>query len=177
MKCSLKMRKEGTNPESNYQDGKWNLTHLKFLTDFMEETGLTTAAIAEMVGISRQAVYYWFKKDEVRLSMIYKLFKAYNYKIEFDFIKERPLEGEPARVEMEVEREKLPGAKKLEFLASALKRYNISREDVQEKMNIGTTTIYYWLSHDDVFISYMYKFADVTGLKFAIRITPNKNTK
>lgn len=168
------MRTNASNPESNYQDGKWNLTHLKFLTDFMEETGLTTAAIAEMLGISRQAVYYWFKKDEVRLSMIYKLFEAYNYKIEFDFIKERSSEGEPARVEMEVERPKLPGDKKLEFLASALKRYNISREDVQPKMNIGTTTIYYWLSHDDVFISYMYKFAEVTGLKFAIKITPKK---
>ena len=94
-----------------------------------------------------------------------------------NFIKERSSEGEPARVEMEVERPKLPGDKKLEFLASALKRYNISREDVQPKMNIGTTTIYYWLSHDDVFISYMYKFAEVTGLKFAIKITPNKNAK
>ena len=78
---------------------------------------------------------------------------------------------------MEVERQKMPGGKRLEFLASALKRYNIAREDVQPKMNVGTTTIYYWLSHDDVFISYMYKFAEVTGLRFAIKITPNKETK
>ena len=57
------MRTKASNPEeSNYQDGKWNLTHLKFLTDFMEETGLTTATVAELVGISRQAVYYWFMK-------------------------------------------------------------------------------------------------------------------
>lgn len=175
--CSLKMRKEASNPESNYQDGKWNLTHLKFLTDFMEETGLTIANIAELVGLSRQAVYYWFKKDEVRLSLIYKLFEAYNYNIEFDFIRDRSTEGEPAKVEMEVERQKMPGGKRLEFLASALKRYNIARDDVQPKMNVGTTTIYYWLSHDDVFISYMYKFAEVTGLRFAIKITPNKETK
>ena len=87
------MRKEASNPESNYQDGKWNLTHLKFLTDFMEETGLTIANIAELVGLSRQAVYYWFKKDEVRLSLIYKLFEAYNYNIEFDFIRDRSTEG------------------------------------------------------------------------------------
>ena len=80
MQCSLKMRKEASNPESNYQDGQWNLVHLKFLTDFMEETGLTTASVAELVGISRQAVYYWFKKDNVRISMIYKLFEAYGYR-------------------------------------------------------------------------------------------------
>ena len=121
MQCSLKMRKEASNPESNYQDGQWNLVHLKFLTDFMEETGLTTASVAELVGISRQAVYYWFKKDNVRISMIYKLFEAYGYKIEFDLIKERPTEGEPARVEMEVERESKTG-KRLELLASELKR-------------------------------------------------------
>lgn len=36
---------------------------------------------------------------------------------------------------MEVERLKLPGGKRLEFLASALKRYNIARDDVQPKMN------------------------------------------
>ena len=74
-----KMRKEGSSPESNYQDGQWNLVHLKFLTDFMEETGLTTAAVAELLGISRQAVYYWFKKDDVKISVIYKLFEVYGY--------------------------------------------------------------------------------------------------
>ena len=168
------MRKEASNPESNYQDGQWNLVHLKFLTDFMEETGLTTASVAELVGISRQAVYYWFKKDNVRISMIYKLFEAYGYKIEFDLIKDRPTEGEPAKVEMEVEREKKTG-KKLEFLASALKRYNIYREDISPKMGIGNTTIYYWLSHDDVFISYIYQLAEVAGLRVSIKITPNKN--
>ncbi len=172
------MRTKASNPEeSNYQDGKWNLTHLKFLTDFMEETGLTTATVAELVGISRQAVYYWFKRDDVRLSMIYKLFEAYNYRIEFDFIKERSTEGEAAKVEMEVEREPETSGKRLAFLASALKRYSIYREEVQPKMNVGTTTIYYWLSHDDVFISYMYKFAEVTGLKFSIKITPNKDNR
>ena len=171
------MRKEASNPEkSNYQDGQWNLVHLKFLTDFMEETGLTTASVAELVGISRQAVYYWFKKDNVRLSMIYKLFEAYGYKIEFDLIKERPVEGETARVEMEVEREQKSG-KRLEFLASALKRYNIYREEISPKMGIGGTTIYYWLSHDDVFISYIYQLAEVAGLKLTIKITPNKDNK
>ena len=170
------MRKEGSSPESNYQDGQWNLVHLKFLTDFMEETGLTTASVAELVGISRQAVYYWFKKDDVKISMIYNLFEAYGYKIEFDLIKERAADGEPARVEMAVERKQTTG-KRLEFLASALKRYNIYREDISPKMGIGNTTIYYWLSHDDVFISYIYQLAEVAGLKVSIKITPNKNTK
>lgn len=144
-----KMRKEGSSPESNYQDGQWNLVHLKFLTDFMEETGLTTASVAELLGISRQAVYYWFKKDDVKISVIYKLFEVYGYKIEFDLIKERNSEGEPAKVEMQVQRKQKTG-KRLEFLASALKRYNIYREDISPKMGIGNTTIYYWLSHDDV---------------------------
>ena len=150
------------------------LVHLKFLTDFMEETGLTTASIAELVGISRQAVYYWFKKDDVKISMIYNLFEAYGYKIEFDLIKERAADGEPARVEMAVERKQTTG-KRLEFLASALKRYNIYREDISPKMGIGNTTIYYWLSHDDVFISYIYQLAEVAGLRLSIKITPNKD--
>ena len=140
----------------------------------MEETGLTTASVAELVGISRQAVYYWFKKDDVKISMIYNLFEAYGYKIEFDLIKERAADGEPARVEMAVERKQTTG-KRLEFLASALKRYNIYREDISPKMGIGNTTIYYWLSHDDVFISYIYQLAEVAGLRLSIKITPNKD--
>jgi transcriptional regulator with XRE-family HTH domain len=168
------MRKEGSSPESNYQDGQWNLVHLKFLTDFMEETGLTTASVAELLGISRQAVYYWFKKDDVKISVIYKLFEVYGYKIEFDLIKERTSEGEPAKVEMQVQRKQKTG-KRLEFLASALKRYNIYREDISPKMGIVNTTIYYWLSHDDVFISYIYKLAELAGLKVTIRITPNND--
>ena len=47
---------------------------------------------------------------------------------------------------MEVERESKTG-KRLEFLASALKRYNI------------------------------YQLAEVAGLKVSIKITPNSNTK
>ena len=105
--------------------------------------------------------------------MIYKLFEAYGYRIEFDLAKARPTEGEPAMVEMKVEREKKSG-KKLEFLASALKRYNINREEIQSKMGIGSTTIYYWLSHDDVLISYIYQLAEITGLKVSIKITPDK---
>jgi hypothetical protein len=42
-------------------------------------------------------------------------------------------------------------------------------------MGIGNTTIYYWLSHDDVFISYIYKLAELAGLKVTIRITPNND--
>ena len=130
--------------------------------------------MAELLGISRQAVYYWFKKDDVKISVIYKLFEVYGYKIEFDLIKERTSEGEPAKVEMQVQRKQKTG-KRLEFLASALKRYNIYREDISPKMGIGNTTIYYWLSHDDVFISYIYKLAELAGLKVTIRITPNND--
>ena len=75
---------------------------------------------------------------------------------------------------MQVQRKQTTG-KRLEFLASALKRYNIYREDISPKMGIGNTTIYYWLSHDDVFISYIYKLAEVAGLKVAIKITPNRD--
>ena len=75
---------------------------------------------------------------------------------------------------MQVQRKQKTG-KRLEFLASALKRYNIYREDISPKMGIGNTTIYYWLSHDDVFISYIYKLAELAGLIVTIRITPNND--
>lgn len=155
------------------QDEKWNCKNLKFLTDFMEETGLTVATLAESIGLTRQSIYHWLQIDEVKISLIYKLFEANGYKITFDYVKGRSQEGINSYVDMAVERE--PGEKNLSFLASALKRYKLRREPLSEKLGIGKTTIYYWLCHDEIFISYIFKIAEIAGLRVVIRITPIEN--
>jgi len=37
-------------------------------------------------------------------------------------------------------------------------------------LGYSQTTIYYWLSHDDIFVSYLYRFAEYLGkrLRFTI---------
>ena len=77
------MPKEGIrNPETQMvQDGKWELQNLNFIGEFLEVNDLSTPMIAEKMGISRQSVYYWLKKDDMMISTIYALFDAYGMKI------------------------------------------------------------------------------------------------
>ena len=93
------MPKQGVrNPEAQVvQDGKWELQNLKFIGEFMEVNGLSTTMIAEKLGISRQSVYYWLKKDDAMISNIYGLFEAYGLKVRFE-LKEKGADESPMKI-------------------------------------------------------------------------------
>lgn len=166
------MTKIERRPSPKGRKGNWGkVSNLRFLVDFMDEMGLTTTAVAEKVGLSRQSVFYWLDKDEAKLSAIDNVFKAFGYKLTFDFEKIRP-EG-TASITMNVRKEEdLSDDRLLSFLDNALNRYRIDRASVSEALGIGKTTIYYWLTHDDIFVSYIFKIADAAGLKVKISINP-----
>ena len=48
----------------NVRSGSYPLKNLKFLYDFAAEMNLTVGDLAARMGLSRQSVYYWFKKDD-----------------------------------------------------------------------------------------------------------------
>lgn len=158
-------------PSPKGRKGDWSkVNNLKFLVDFMDEMGLTTTSVAEKVGLSRQSIFYWLDKDEAKLSAIDNVFKAFGYKLSFDFEKIRP-EG-TASITMNVRKEEESDGRLLSFLDSALNRYHIDRASVSEALGIGKTTIYYWLTHDDIFVSYIFKIAEAADLKVKICINP-----
>ena len=53
----------------NVRSGSYPLKNLKFLYDFAAEMNLTVGDLAARMGLSRQSVYYWFKKDDVKLDL------------------------------------------------------------------------------------------------------------
>lgn len=67
----------------NVRSGSYPLKNLKFLYDFAVEMNLTVGDLAARMGLSRQSVYYWFKKDDVKISNIYRLFDVLGYEIRF----------------------------------------------------------------------------------------------
>lgn len=166
------MAKIERKPSPKGRKGDWSkVSNLKFLVDFMDEMGLTTTSVAEKVGLSRQSVFYWLDKDEAKLSAVDNVFKAFGYKLTFDFEKIRT-EG-TASITMNVRKEEeVSDGRLLSFLDNALNRYRIDRASVCEAIGIGKTTIYYWLTHDDIFVSYIFKIADAAGLKVKICINP-----
>lgn len=154
--------------KNSYQKGRWNVNYLKFLTDFMDEVGLSTTTAAKKVGLSRQSVYYWLTKDDAKISSIYKFFDACGYNIYFDLEKARTVGT--ADVSIEVKRER--GEKNLSFLDDGLNRYKVNRTELLKELQLSATTLCYWMNADDIFISYIYKIAEKCGLTVKITIRP-----
>ena len=147
------------------QKDKYELSNLRFLGEFMSALGLTTTTAAEKVGLTQVSVYYWLKKDDAKLSAVDRLIDACGFKLTIDLVpREQDSEGNTMIL---IE---LPRKKRLSFLADALSDQD--KEMVAEKLGIGFSTVYYWLEHDDIFISYIYKIADAIDRKVKITIRP-----
>ena len=144
------------------QKGKYDLHNLKFLGDFMTTLGLTTTSAGEKIGLTQVSIYYWLKKDDARLSMVNKLIDACGYKLIIELVE--PVVN-PADTEIIIE---APRDRLLSFLSEALSDQD--KEAVAKQLGLGQTTIYYWFSHDDIFISYVYKIAEIIGKKVKITI-------
>ena len=142
--------------------GKYPLKNLKFLGDFMTTLRLTTTTAAEKAGLTQVTVYYWLKKDDAHLSSVENLINAWGYRLSFELVSP---DDEISIVNIE-----LPNEKRLAFLERAM--VGVDRMELQKKLGIGTTTIYYWLTHDDIFISYIFQIAEALGKKVKINIRP-----
>ena len=145
-------------------------SRLKFLADFMKAAGLTINYVAELMGLSRQAVWHWFAKDDMKMSQIYRLFELCGYRILFVLDKEVPGNGLPVKVTMSVINP--DGPQRLSFLKTALDRHDISRENLAGKLNVGKATLYNWFKADDCFLSYIYAIAVAEGMSLSISIEP-----
>ena len=147
------------------QKDKYELSNLRFLGEFMSALGLTTTTAAEKVGLTQVSVYYWLKKDDAKLSAVDRLIDACGFKLTIDLVPREHDSEDNTMILIE-----LPRKKRLSFLADALSDQD--KEMVAEKLGIGFSTVYYWLEHDDIFISYIYKIADAIDRKVKITIRP-----
>ena len=117
--------------------------------------------IAEKLGISRQSVYYWLKKDDAMMSNIYAIFETYGLKIRFELV-EKGVRENPM---------KIPGVglaikkPRIGFFESYIKKMGIKREQVAEILGVKKCTVDHWFQFDDCFFSYICKFAQLKGLE------------
>lgn len=163
------MPKEGIrNPETQMvQDGKWELQNLKFIGEFLEVNYLSTPMIAEKMGISRQSVYYWLKKDDMMISTIYALFDAYGMKIRFE-LKEPGVKESALKIPVSGATSKKPN---IGFFEAYLKRNGLKRIQVAELLGVKKCTVDHWFQFDDCFFSYICKFAQLNGLEMKYSVT------
>lgn len=147
------------------QKDRYELKNLKFLGDFMSATGLTTTTAGEKIGLSQVSIYYWLKKDDAHLSMVEKLIEACGFRLVIEYVPQEEPSSYGTEIVIEVPRER-----RLSFLSETLS--SADKETVARELGIGLSTIYYWFDHDDIFVSYIYRIAEILGRGVKITIRP-----
>ena len=142
----------------------YELNNLKFLGDFMSAKGITTTEAGAKVGKSQVSIYYWLKHDDARLSVVEELINAYDYNLYIEFVDEKKADSRHIiNITNSYE-------KRLSFLSAALN--SVDKEELAKFLDISSSTIYYWLYHDDIQISYIYRIADFLGKIVKINLQP-----
>ena len=148
---------------------------LKFVAEFMNRTGNTTTTIAQQMGYkSRQTVFHWLDKDDMKMSKCYELFDACGYRCTFSLVrKEESRIDCTADVVMMTEDKPLPGDGRLTVLARAIAKSGMTQEAVAKAVGLRRTAIQHWLNEvDDCLVSQVYETAEAIGMKVKISIEP-----
>ena len=61
------------------------------------------------------------------------------------------------------------GIQRLAFLRVAMSQYGIERKKLAEQLELNYTGVNRWFKVDDIALSYIYKIADLYGLKVKIK--------
>jgi hypothetical protein len=153
---------------------------LKFITEFMNRTGHTTPSIAQAMGYkSRQTVFHWLDKDDMKMSKCYELFDACGYRIRFAMVPKTYNKIDcTAEVTMVTEDPVNDDDKRLAFMSRAIAKTDITQEALAQKLGRRRTAIHHWLNEvDDCMISQVYETAEALGMKVTIDIQPKANFK
>ena len=67
------------------------------------------------------------------------------------------------------------GLQRLAFLRIAMSQYGIERKKLAEQLELNYTGVNRWFKVDDIAISYIYKIADLYGLKVKIKASVQTN--
>ena len=144
--------------------------NLKFLLDFMDKMGLSMKDVGEIMGMSRQGVYYWFMKDDVKISNLYDLFDKLGYNLEFSYV--RKVDNDELYFSESVIYNRPEDRARLGFLNTAMKEFGFSKGDISKKLQVGINTVYFWFKKDECFYAHLCDLAKVMNLKLKVQITP-----
>lgn len=145
---------------------------LQFLRSFMETNGISKIDLARVMGVSAQNIFVYFKRDDMKLSYAQEIFDKFGYNLTFSLEKEQQ-----STQDVIIDIQPLVssgGLKRLAFLRVAFALYDIKRTTVAEDLGLNITGVNRWFRVDDMSISYIFKIAELYGLKVRITATPKK---
>ena len=144
-----------------------SVKRLQFLISMLDNRGMSKYDLARMMGVSPQNIFTYLKRDDMKLSYAQDMAAKLGYDLSFALEKE---EVSTQNVIMDIESyvgEK--GLRRLAFLRAALGLYGIGRKQLAEDLGLNYTGVNRWFRVDDIAISYIYKIADLYGLKVRIK--------
>ena len=139
---------------------------LQFILSLMESKGVGKHELARMMGVSPQNIFTYFKRDDMKLSYAQEVAGKLGYDLSIR------LESESGPKNVLVEIEGLvgkDGLSRLAFLRVAMSQYGLERKKMAEDLGLNYTGVNRWFKVDDIAISYIYRIAELYGLKVKIR--------
>ena len=140
---------------------------LQFLLSLMQSKGVGKHELARMMGVSPQNVFTYFKRDDMKLSYAQEVSGKLGYDLSFRLESEdAPLRNVITEIEGLVGKD---GLQRLAFLRIAMSQYGIERKKLAEQLGLNYTGVNRWFKVDDIAISYIYKIAELYGLRVRIK--------
>ena len=146
---------------------------LQFLLSLMELRGVSKHELARMMGVSPQNIFTYFKRDDMKLSYAQEMASRLGYDLSYRLEKE----GTESR-DVVLDIEGLvgkDGLQRLAFLRVAMSQYGIERKKLAEQLELNYTGVNRWFKVDDIAISYLYKIAELYGIKVKIKASIKKD--
>lgn len=145
---------------------------LQFLLSLMEIRRVSKHELARIMGVSPQNIFVYFKRDDMKLSVAQEMASRLGYDLSYRLVKE---DGPARDVVLDIEGlVGKDGLQRLAFLRVAMGQYGIERKALAEKLDLNYTGVNRWFKVDDIALSYLYKIAELYGLKVKIKATVHR---
>ena len=146
---------------------------LQFILSLMESKGVGKHELARMMGVSPQNIFTYFKRDDMKLSYAQEVAG----KLGYDLSIRLESESGPKNVLMEIEGlVGKDGLSRLAFLRVAMSQYGLERKKLAEDLGLNYTGVNRWFKVDDIAVSYIYRIAEMYGLKVKIKASVSVET-
>ena len=146
---------------------------LQFLLSLMEIRKVSKHELARIMGVSPQNIFTYFKRDDMKLSYAQEMASRLGYDLSYRLERE----GTESR-DVVLDIEGLvgkDGLQRLAFLRVAMSQYGIERKRLAEQLGLNYVGVNRWFKVDDRAISYLYKIAELYGLKVKIKASLKKD--
>lgn len=151
-----------------------NEKRLQFLSNLLIMTNTSKHELARVMGVSAQNIFTYFQRDDMKLSYAQEVASRLGYTLTFSLEGKKEAKGILQGLD-ELLRDGQIG--RLAFLQIAMKLNGIERKELAQRLELFYTGVNRWFKVDDIAISYLFKIAELYGLKLGVSVKKTGKAK